>query len=93
MSCILEKYCKLMTNLFTVKHTIFMLAICIMRFKVDFLHCALLVLVVLLAVYVARGSGLFREGVGHKSHKKHPVDRDCETSPFDIGYFEGGGCV
>ena len=43
--------------------------ICIMsllrlKFKMDFLHCALLALVVLLAVYVARGSGFLREGVG-----------------------------
>ena len=31
--------------------------------KFDTLHCALLVIVVLLAVYVARGYGLFKEGL------------------------------
>ena len=32
--------------------------------RMDFLHCALLLAIVFLAVYVARGSGLLREGVG-----------------------------
>ena len=31
--------------------------------RMDFLHCALLLAIVFLAVYVARGSGLLREGV------------------------------
>ena len=45
---------------FKLVRVIKMLDISIMSlFRVDFLHCALLVLVVLLAVYVARGS--FRE--------------------------------
>ena len=43
----------------------------------DFLHCALLALVVLLAVYVARGSGLFREGalISIKRRSSDPVSR------------------
>ena len=53
-----------------VKRVIKILDICIMKLRMDVLHYALLAVVVLLAVYVARGSGLFREGAGHESHKK-----------------------
>ena len=56
--------------------------------RMDFLHCALLaVVVVLLAVYVARGSGLFREGASG-SH-------DCTCATQGVSNKEGGwwkGC-
>ena len=42
-----------------------------MRF--DSLHCALLALVVLLAVYVARGYGLFKEGKHNHQHTSLPA--------------------
>ena len=34
-----------------------------MKLRINFLHCALLVMVVLLAVYAARSYGLFKESI------------------------------
>jgi hypothetical protein len=66
------------------------LTYCIMKFRMDFLHCALITIVVLLAVYFRGGSGGFRGGAILEGGQFYGVTQHEEASssppPVHLSY-------
>ena len=61
--------------------------------KLDSLHFALLVAIVLLAVYVARGYGLFKEPATPSSRAWNPICGSCEPYQKCMGKGKAAHCV